>query len=379
LLHSTTLKNLGRCWITFLMDAFTRMLLALYLSYDPPSYRSCMMVLRDCVRRHGRFPQMIVSDGGAEFGSLYYETLLARYECTKKERPASKSRYGNVIERLFDTSQTQFIYNLTGNTQLMLGDLRQVSREVTPKQLANWTLPRLHPRFGQWADLYNQAEHSALGQSPQEAFTAGLALGGERRHCMIPYNRDFIVDTMPTTPKGTAKVDLSRGIKVNYIYYWHDTFRHPAVGGQQVPVRYDPMNIGLAYAYVQGHWVQCISEHYARLSGRSEKILKLAAEELRARNRRHTRQLALTGRCLAEFIEELEREEQNFELFGREADNQRVNLMADGGLLLASDADAPAASTTSEAHTEPGEISQPVPVDDPQTNPPLEAFPIFSL
>jgi putative transposase len=326
LLHSETLKNLGRCWVTFLIDAFSRFLLALYLSYDPPSYRSCMMVLRDCVRRHHRLPQMIVNDGGPEFHSIYYETLLARYECSQRERPAGKPRFGAVIERLFETSQSQFIYNLTGNTQLMLGDVRQVSREVNPKNLANWTLPRLYPRFCQWMELYNNAEHGALGRSPQEVLTASLALTGERRHRLIPYNQDFIIDTMPSTRKGTAKVALNRGVKINYLYYWHDTFRHPEVENQQAPVRYDPFNIGLAYAHVLGRWTPCISEQYLRLRGRSERILKLAAEELRARNRRHVRQLPLTGRWLAEFIEELEREEQYYELFWREGDNQRVNL-----------------------------------------------------
>ncbi len=40
-----------------------------HLSFDPPSYRSCMMVLQDVVRRHGRFPDTIVVDNGADFRS----------------------------------------------------------------------------------------------------------------------------------------------------------------------------------------------------------------------------------------------------------------------------------------------------------------------
>src|SRR5215472_491707 len=55
---------LGRPYATFATDAYSRRLLACYLSFDPPSYRSCMMVLRACVRRHQRFPQMVVVDGG---------------------------------------------------------------------------------------------------------------------------------------------------------------------------------------------------------------------------------------------------------------------------------------------------------------------------
>ena len=95
---------LGRPWMTLLTDAFSRRTLAFYLTFDPPSYRSCMMVLRECVRRFGRFPQILVVDGGREFESTYFETLLARYECTKKTRPSGEPRFGSTCERLFGTS-----------------------------------------------------------------------------------------------------------------------------------------------------------------------------------------------------------------------------------------------------------------------------------
>ena len=99
---------LGRPWMTLLIDAFSRRVLAFYVTFDPPSYRSCMMILRECVRRHRRLPQIVVLDGGREFDSVYFETLLARYECTKKTRPPAKARFGSVCERLFGIS---VVYN----------------------------------------------------------------------------------------------------------------------------------------------------------------------------------------------------------------------------------------------------------------------------
>src|SRR5271157_6514434 len=87
LVSSEVSRPLGRPWWTLMIDAFSRRVLAIYLAFDPPSYRSCMMVMRECVRRHMRLPQTIVVDNGAEFRSTYFESLLARYECTKKQRP----------------------------------------------------------------------------------------------------------------------------------------------------------------------------------------------------------------------------------------------------------------------------------------------------
>lgn len=74
-------KPLGQPWATFLVDAYSRRLLAAYLTFDAPSYRSVMMVLRICVRRLGRLPQMLVVDGGHEFRSRYFEALLNSYSC----------------------------------------------------------------------------------------------------------------------------------------------------------------------------------------------------------------------------------------------------------------------------------------------------------
>ena len=152
---SRTGRVLGRPWLTLLTDAFSRRVLALYLTFDPPSYRSCMMVLRECVRRHARLPQIVVVDGGRDFQSIYFETLLARYECTKKTRPAAKPRFGSVCERLFGTANTQFIHNLKGNTQIMRL-ARQVTQSVNPKGQAVWPFEELHRRLTEYAhEIYD--------------------------------------------------------------------------------------------------------------------------------------------------------------------------------------------------------------------------------
>ncbi len=148
------------------MDAYSRRILAIYLTFDPPSYRSCMMALRICVARFGRLPQTLVVDGGKEFHSVYFDTLLARYSCVKKTRPGGKPRFGSVIERLFGTTNTEFIYNLLGNTQATK-QVRQRTLEVDPKRLAVWTLGDLYVFLKKWADqVYDSRLHETLGATP---------------------------------------------------------------------------------------------------------------------------------------------------------------------------------------------------------------------
>ncbi len=309
LVCSLTGRLLGRPWLTLLMDAFSRRGLAFYLTFDPPSYRSCMMILRECVRRNGRLPQIVVIDGGAEFGSTYFETLLARYECTKKIRPPAKARFGSVCERLFGTTNTQFIHNLRGNTQITR-NVRQVTRSVNPKGLAAWTLGDLYDRVSEYLyEVYDTIDHPALGHTPRQAFQAGLEAGGLRPQRMILYDQEFLIATLPTTPKGTAVVGIGRGVKINHVYYWSDSFREPGVENEAVPVRYDPFDAGTAYAFVRNQWVVCRSEHFAAFKGRSEKEVMIASREIQKRRQEHSRGSGITARRLADFLLSVESEE----------------------------------------------------------------------
>lgn len=317
-------RILGRPWMTFLTDAFSRRILAFYLTFDEPSYRSCMMILRECVRRHARLPQITVVDGGSEFRGTYLETLLARYQCIKKTRPPAKGRFGSVIERLFGTTNTQFIHNLSGNTQINR-NVRQVTKSVNPREHAIWTLERLHQRLSEYLfEVYDTTDHPALGQSPREAFQLGLEASGFRPECRIPYDRDFILATLPTVPKGVAKVTIGRGVKINHIYYWSSSFQDPAVVSQRVSVRYDPFDAGAAYAYVAKRWVECHSEHYALLHDCSEKELMLASCEIRRRKQHHGKGFGVTAKRLGTFLRSVEADEAGLMQRLRDREGQAI-------------------------------------------------------
>jgi putative transposase len=309
LVCSMTGRNLGRPWLSLLTDAFSRRVLAFSLTFDPPSYRSCMMVIRECVARHSRLPQIFVVDGGPEFGSVYFETILARYECIKKTRPPAKARFGSVVERLFGTCNSQFIHNLRGNTQIMR-QIRQVTASVNPKHEAVWTLGDLHEHLTCYLyDVYNSLPHPALGQNPGDAYEAGMAHAGQRPWRYISNDRELFTMTLPTTAAGSAQVIPGRGVKVHYIYYWSDLFRDPEVERRQVAIRYDPFDAGTAFAFVKGQWAQCRSEFYAIFHGRSERELMLATQELRRRQRQHAQGRALSARTLGDFLQSVEAQE----------------------------------------------------------------------
>lgn len=141
-----------------------------------------MMIIRLCVRRHGRLPQTIMMDGGPEFESAYFEALLARVQVNKLVRPAEEPRYGALLERLFGTANTDLLHHLRGTTREMHTP-RRMSCSHQPARQALWTLDALYLQVCEWAyEIYDTIPHPALGRSPADAFQASLAVSGHRPH-----------------------------------------------------------------------------------------------------------------------------------------------------------------------------------------------------
>ncbi len=240
LCDSKTGQLMGKCWLTLMILSHPRRIAAYYLTFDPPSYRSCMMVMRLCVKRYGRLPTAITVDGGSEFKSVYFEQLLALYKVRKHQRPAHEPRFGAPLERLFGTMETEFLYHLLGNTQA-LRHPRSMTKAADPRRHAVWTLPALAERVKLWADEeYDTIPHPALGISPRTAYEQSMQRDGQRDHKHIPYDETFKRATFPSTTRGRAKVMPGKGARMHYLDYWCDEMRDPSVENTSVALRYDP-------------------------------------------------------------------------------------------------------------------------------------------
>ena len=102
--------------------------------------------------------------------------------------------------------------------------------------------------------------------------------------------------------------------------------------GKQVAVRFDPFDLGRAYAFIKSRagtarWVQCQSMYWGLLQGHTERELMVVAEEARRRNKRHTQNQVLTAKRLAEFMASAEMQEKT--LTQRLRDLATKELIAD--------------------------------------------------
>jgi hypothetical protein len=293
-----------RPWLSIMIDAYSRKVLAFWISFNSPSYHSCMMLIKRCVQQFGRIPRTIVFDGGAEFDSVYLETLLSFLKVTKKSRAKSKARFGSVLERFFGTSNTQLIHNLSGNTQATKTP-RTCVPSHDPKKLTAWTLQSFTQCFASWlTQVYESNPHKSLGCSPNQVFAISMRDFGMRLHKHITYNRGFELLCMPTTKNGVAKIHRVQGIHLNYQNYWCNEFTDPTLAEKKVPVRYDPDNAAHAYAYINGQWIECISEFAAVFKNRSVKQIELITQNLKAKNMLMGKKQKLTAHTMATFLRE---------------------------------------------------------------------------
>jgi putative transposase len=104
-------------------------------------------------------------------------------------------------------------------------------------------------------------------------------------------------------------VSPGRGVKINYISYWCDAMEDPKIQRQRVSIRFDPFDLGTAYAFIGGRWVQCHSDHYQIFQGRSQKELLVASTELRAQNRDRSPQFQITASKLAHSFQSVNMQE----------------------------------------------------------------------
>ncbi len=283
LVGGETRKVLGKPWLTLAIDAESRHIAGFYLSFDAPSYRSCMMVLRDLVRRQGQMPAMLVLDNGKEFHSNALSHMCELHGCSLRFRPGGKPRYGSVMERIFGTTNTQFIHLIEGNTQLLKSP-RSVTKSVLPENFAAWTLPQLHGALDKFFfEVYGKTAHLAHGEAPSEHFKRRMLETGERLHRLVRFDENFRIETCPPpSDRPTRIVDGQRGIKVNHIWFWNDVLAGPDLRKQSVQVRMDPWDPGTAFVLVKDKWVICKSKLQHLLSRYTEVERRYVFEELAA-------------------------------------------------------------------------------------------------
>jgi hypothetical protein len=244
-----------RPWISALIDVCTKNILAYWFSFRAPSARSCAMVIRQCVRNHGKLPNEVLVDRGSDFQSVFFNTLMASNRVNLVLRPSEDPPFGAEVERAFGCMKTQWLSNLSGNI-VEYFEARSVSRTHSSEKAARLKIFDFVQQIRFYTEWKNNSIHADGITSPTIALSEGL-----RRYPFIgrkvEMNKEFILES--AVDVGVYKVDPVRGIHAGEHWYWHPKLKELAMRRKPSEVRLEPEDPYKIYAKIGNSWVTCLA------------------------------------------------------------------------------------------------------------------------
>lgn len=258
---------LGTAWIVVMVDSYTRTVLAVIATFEAPSYVTTMALLRECVTRWGRLPEILFMDNGPGFKNDSLRLFAEYYNVQLCWRPPGMPRWGSEIERFIGDLNQRVANELPGATKA-LNRLRRLSKSHHPDRLAVFGLQTLSTIVHDWCEtVFETLPHKGLhGKTPAEMRAISKFEHGERVFFKISDDPLFPILSLPApSSDGTAKVQAHDGVQVDNLYYWHEAFSDSEIVGTRVEVRYDPFDITKVYAFIKNQWAECICLKLRRL------------------------------------------------------------------------------------------------------------------
>lgn len=180
-----TMLPLGRPTLTIAIDLYTRMILAVIITFEPPSLFTAMACLKRVnqtkVDINERWPKIQrVSDGWGKPRTVLIDNELAQtgksYQAACEDAkitvnwaPVKRPQYKAVVERFFLTLKKILIDKLPGAVPFAPHIMRQL--EIDPTQTASVSLGKLNEIVNMAInDVYHYETHSTINMPPALAW-----------------------------------------------------------------------------------------------------------------------------------------------------------------------------------------------------------------
>ncbi|WBV55327.1 DDE-type integrase/transposase/recombinase [Chryseobacterium daecheongense] len=254
-------KAYKRPWITVAIDIYSRMVIGLYLSYDPPGAIGTGMCISNSILPKELWLERIgVSanwpcwgvmdslhlDNAKEFHGKMLRDACDNYGISLKYRPIATPHYGGHIERLLGTFASE-IHNLPGTTFSNEQERKNYKSEenssLTLSELERWLITYI-------TKIYHTRTHSSLGISPLKKYEDGI-MGNENipGRGILPRINDIRrtrLDFMPYVVRSIQEY----GVVIDHLYYYADVLRpyiHKKDNNKGYIFKRDPRDISLIY------------------------------------------------------------------------------------------------------------------------------------
>ncbi|NOW94768.1 Mu transposase C-terminal domain-containing protein [Mucilaginibacter sp. SG564] len=270
LVDETSRKPMGRPWITVALDVYSRMIVGIYLSYDPPGTIGVGMCLYNAILSkeiylnklevEGEWPywgimKRIHVDNAKEFHGKTLAKACNEYNIKLEWRPVKQPNFGGHIERLMGTCMNN-VHDLPGTTfsnPAEKSNYDSVTNAIfSIKEFEKWLVYYI-------VNIYHKTLHKGISTTPLAKFKEGILGTDVKPGVGLPpkvFNeRKLKLDFLPTSERTIQRY----GIKIDHITYYSDILRNrihatEATGTRtrikkKFIVKRDPRDISLIYFY----------------------------------------------------------------------------------------------------------------------------------
>lgn len=259
---------IGRPWITLSFDVFSRMVMGIYVSFDPPSAMTTGLCLAHSILPKEKWlakhdvdgewpvwgtPDKIHADNAKEFRGNMLKRACKEHRMDLEWRSVARPNYGAHVERALGTLSKE-IHALPGSTFANTKEKGDYDSEkhaaLTLSEFEKWLADYI-------VNVYHQKKHSMLGMSPLAKYKQGILGDGDRPGRGLPPKivdeEKLKLELMPFEMRTVQDY----GIVIDKIHYYHDVLR-PWINAvdpddskrkRKFMVRRDPRDVSVVWFY----------------------------------------------------------------------------------------------------------------------------------
>ncbi|PCC47337.1 MULTISPECIES: Mu transposase C-terminal domain-containing protein [Brevibacterium] len=244
-------QPVGRPYLTAAIDVFSRCLIGMVVTLEPPSAVSVGLCLahtagdkRPRVERLGveadwpmsGKPKALFVDNAAEFKSEALTRGCQQHGIALDYRPLGQPHYGGIVERVIGTAMRK-IHELPGTTFSDPGERGRYESE----ELAALTLVELEKWLTLAVAAYHGTVHSTLGLTPAGRWAEGIVADGPPVVTSNP--TAFLVDFLPVMRRKLTRT----GFVIDHVRYFANVLKPWIARRESLErfiIRRDPRDIG---------------------------------------------------------------------------------------------------------------------------------------
>lgn len=168
-------QEIGRAFLTVIMDVFSRCILSAYVSLAPFSGATLLKAMGEAVLKRGKepagIPGKLIVDNGSDYRHAGFARFCSRLNIVVEPCPPRTPNAKSFVERFFRTLNQDLIHKFPGTTFSNPTD----RGDYASQKYARMTIDQIRKHIEVWIhDVYHVEIHRGLGRAPIDVWAEGV-------------------------------------------------------------------------------------------------------------------------------------------------------------------------------------------------------------